>query len=53
MSKRKTNLLLLTVAILWGASYIFVRMAINAGMQSGMINAVRGDDVCGWLPDCL
>lgn len=42
MSKRKANLLLLTVAILWGASYIFVRMAINAGMQSGMINAVRG-----------
>lgn len=42
MSKRKANLLLLTVAILWGASYIFVRMAINAGMRSGMINAVRG-----------
>lgn len=42
MSKRKANLLLLTVAILWGASYIFVRMAINAEMQSGMINAVRG-----------
>lgn len=42
MSKRKANLLLLTVSILWGASYIFVRMAINAGMQSGMINAVRG-----------
>lgn len=30
MAKRKANLLLLTVAILWGASYIFVRMAINA-----------------------
>ncbi len=42
MSKHKANLLLLAVAILWGASYIFVQMAISAGMHSGMINAVRG-----------
>lgn len=42
MSKRKANLFLLAVAIIWGASYIFVQMAIDAGMKSGMINAARG-----------
>lgn len=42
MSKRKANCWLLVVAIIWGFSYIFVKIALNAGMHSGMINAARG-----------
>lgn len=42
MSKRKANCWLLFVAIIWGFSYIFVKIALNAGMHSGMINAARG-----------
>lgn len=42
MSKKKANLWLLVVAVIWGFSYIFVKMALNAGMHSGMLNAGRG-----------
>lgn len=42
MTKKKANWWLLTVAVIWGFSYIFVKMALNAGMHSGMLNAGRG-----------
>lgn len=41
-SKSTANLLLVFVTILWGSTYIFNKMVVNAGMQSGTINAVRG-----------
>lgn len=42
LSKLQANLILLTTAILWGASYLFIKQAVNAGMPAGMINALRG-----------
>lgn len=42
LSKPLANLTLLFVTILWGSTYIFNKMVVNAGMQSGTINAVRG-----------
>lgn len=42
LSKTTANLLLVFVTILWGSTYIFNKMVVNAGMQSGTINAVRG-----------
>lgn len=42
LSKTAANLLLIFVTILWGSTYIFNKMVVNAGMQSGTINAVRG-----------
>ena len=40
--KTAANLLLVFVTILWGSTYIFNKVVVNAGMQSGTINAVRG-----------
>ena len=34
--------MLLLVAILWGSSYVFDKLTIQAGMHSGVINACRG-----------
>ncbi len=34
--------MLLLVAILWGSSYVFAKLTIQAGMHSGVINACRG-----------
>ncbi|WP_367341246.1 DMT family transporter [Limosilactobacillus sp.] len=42
LSKTFANLTLLFVTVLWGSTYIFNKMVVNAGMQSGTINAVRG-----------
>lgn len=42
LSKPLANLTLLFVTVLWGSTYIFNKMVVNAGMQSGTINAVRG-----------
>lgn len=42
LSKSTANLLLVFVTILWGSTYVFNKMVVNAGMQSGTINAVRG-----------
>ncbi|WP_251573976.1 DMT family transporter [Limosilactobacillus agrestimuris] len=42
LSKSTANLLLVFVTVLWGSTYIFNKMVVNAGMQSGTINAVRG-----------
>lgn len=42
ISKRRANVMLLVVAILWGSSYVLAKLTINAGMESGIINAVRG-----------
>lgn len=42
LSKSTANLLLVFVTILWGSTYIFNKMVVDAGMQSGTINAVRG-----------
>ncbi len=50
LSKTAANLLLVFVTILWGSTYIFNKMVVNAGMQSGTINAVRGCHVL-WLAE--
>lgn len=42
LSKPLANLTLFFVTVLWGSTYIFNKMVVNAGMQSGTINAVRG-----------
>ena len=42
LSKSTANLFLVFVTVLWGSTYIFNKMVVNAGMQSGTINAVRG-----------
>lgn len=42
ITKHRANLMLLMVAILWGSSYIFAKLTIEAGMHSGLINACRG-----------
>lgn len=42
ISKRKANLMLLLVAIIWGSSYVFAKLTVQAGMHSGVINACRG-----------
>lgn len=34
--------MLLLVAILWGSSYVFAKLTVQAGMHSGVINACRG-----------
>ena len=42
ISKRQANLMLFVVAILWGSSYVFAKLTVEAGMHSGLINACRG-----------
>lgn len=42
INKRQATLLLFLSTILWGSSYIFLKLATNAGMHSGLINACRG-----------
>lgn len=42
ISKRRANFMLLAAAMIWGAGYIFSKMATNANMQAGLINAIRG-----------
>lgn len=42
INKRQATLLLFFSTILWGSSYIFLKLATNAGMHSGLINACRG-----------
>lgn len=42
ISKGRANLMLLMAAMIWGAGYIFSKMATNAHMQAGLINAIRG-----------
>ncbi|MCI1985090.1 MAG: DMT family transporter [Lactobacillus sp.] len=42
ISKTRANLMLLGAAIIWGAGYIFSKLATNAGMHAGLINAIRG-----------
>lgn len=42
INKRQANLMLFIVAILWGSSYVFAKLTVEAGMHSGLINACRG-----------
>lgn len=42
ITKRRANLMLLAVAILWGSSYVFAKEVVNSGMHSGLINGMRG-----------
>jgi drug/metabolite transporter (DMT)-like permease len=42
INKKQANLMLLAVAILWGSSYVFAKLTVQAGMHSGLINACRG-----------
>lgn len=42
ISKGRANLMLLMAAMIWGAGYIFTKLATNANMQAGLINAIRG-----------
>jgi drug/metabolite transporter (DMT)-like permease len=42
VTKTRANLMLLIAAIIWGAGYIFSKMATNANMQAGLINGIRG-----------
>lgn len=42
ITKKRANLMLLMVAILWGSSYVFAKLTLEAGMHSGLINACRG-----------
>ena len=42
ISKRQADLMLFIVAILWGSSYVFAKLTVEAGMHSGLINACRG-----------
>ncbi|WP_203650469.1 DMT family transporter [Secundilactobacillus yichangensis] len=42
ISKGRANFMLLAAAMIWGAGYIFSKMATNANMQAGLINAIRG-----------
>ncbi|KRM94699.1 DMT family transporter [Loigolactobacillus rennini] len=42
LSKGQANLVLLATAILWGFSYPIVKMATNAQLPAGLINALRG-----------
>lgn len=46
INKRQADLMLFIVAILWGSSYVFAKLTVEAGMHSGLINACRGDHVC-------
>lgn len=42
ISKGHANFMLLIAAMIWGAGYIFSKLATNANMQAGLINAIRG-----------
>lgn len=42
LQKWQANVVLLLTAMIWGASYIFIKQAIRSGMPAGMINAIRG-----------
>lgn len=42
INKRQADLMLFIVAILWGSSYVFAKLTVEAGMHSGLINACRG-----------
>lgn len=42
LSKTQANLVLTLTAIIWGSGYIFTKMATNAAMPAGLINAFRG-----------
>lgn len=42
LSRQRANLTLFIVTAMWGSSYIFNKMVVQAGMQPATINAVRG-----------
>ncbi|KRL27990.1 DMT superfamily drug metabolite transporter [Limosilactobacillus frumenti DSM 13145] len=42
LSRQGANLTLFIVTAMWGSSYIFNKMVVQAGMQPATINAVRG-----------
>lgn len=42
ISKGRANFMLLMAAMIWGAGYIFTKLATNANMSAGLINAIRG-----------
>lgn len=45
ITKRQADFLLFIVAILWGSSYVFAKLTVEAGMHSGLISACR-DTMC-------
>ena len=42
LSKTQANWILTLTAVIWGSGYIFTKMATNAAMPAGLINAFRG-----------
>ena len=42
LQKWQANIVLLLTAVIWGASYIFIKQAIKADMPAGVINSIRG-----------
>ncbi|MFT8949889.1 MAG: hypothetical protein ABGA11_05915 [Liquorilactobacillus hordei] len=42
LKKWQANLILLLTAIIWGSSYILIKMALKGNMPSGVINTLRG-----------
>ena len=42
LSRRGANLTLLLVTAMWGSSYLFNKMVVQAGMHPATINAIRG-----------
>lgn len=38
LNKLQDNLILLITAIIWGTSYVLLKMSLDAHMPSGMIN---------------
>ncbi|WP_311406467.1 DMT family transporter [Liquorilactobacillus uvarum] len=42
LQKWQANIILLFTAMIWGASYIFIKQALRANMPAGVINSIRG-----------
>lgn len=49
LTKLQANLILLLTAIIWGSSYILIKVALEGNMPSGMINTLRGTIFAGLI----
>lgn len=49
LKKWQANLILLLTAIIWGSSYILIKMALKGNMPSGVINTLRGAIFAGLI----
>ncbi len=46
LNKFSANCIIVLITIIWGSGFIFTKYCINAGMEGGLINVIRGGIFC-------